>query len=149
MRHKPCLGRIGGLQRPKGCGKNTRDHGDEHHDRHGTAKTWSHGITLSDALYPDHVSNANSEHGSGATEINSDSTAILPVRIGTGIALIALLYCAITQPISPNEVSEVSEVSEGTGGIWWFGVALIASISGVIGLFFLQWRKNRMLRRSR
>lgn len=116
------------LERPKGCGEHTRDHGHEHHDGHGTAKTWSHAPTVSRQVYPDHVTNA-------LPEINNDSTAILPVRIGTGIAIVSLIYCALTQPISPSEVD----------GVWWFGAALIASISGVLGLFFLQWRKKRML----
>ena len=132
MRHKKCLGRIDELQGPKGCGENARDHGNEHHDRHGTAKTWSHAPTLSRPVYPDHVSDAH-------PEINSDSTAILPVRVGTGIAVVSLIYCSVTQPISPSDAE----------GVWWFGVALIASISGVLGLVFLEWRKNRMLRRNR
>lgn len=119
------------LKRPKGRGKNTRDHGHENHDGHGSTETWCHAPTLNRQVYSDHVTNAPSE-------INNDSTAILPVRIGTVIAGALLIYCAFTQPIAPSDVD----------GVWWFGAALVASISGVLGLFFLQWREKRMQRRS-
>jgi hypothetical protein len=69
---------------------------------------------------------------------SNDDTAILPVRIGTAIAIAFTIYTAFTQPISPTAAT----------GVWWFGVSLIASISGVLGLIFLQWRKNRITRYS-
>lgn len=69
--------------------------------------------------------------------LSNDETAILPVRIGTAIAIVATIGLALTQPLLPSEVT----------GVWWFGVGLIASASGVIGLVFLHWRAGRILRR--
>jgi hypothetical protein len=55
-------------------------------------------------------------------QVTNDETAILPVQIGTGIAIVVT-------------------------GIWWFGVGLIASLSGIFGLVFLHWRAGRIQRK--
>lgn len=65
--------------------------------------------------------------------MTNDESAILPVRIGTAVAIIATLAAALTQPISPSDVD----------GVWWFGAGLVASISGVLGLVFLHRRAQR------
>ncbi|MCF8531234.1 MAG: hypothetical protein K9G69_08100 [Candidatus Nanopelagicales bacterium] len=65
--------------------------------------------------------------------MTNDESAILPVRIGTAVAIIATLVAALTQPISPADVD----------GVWWFGAGLVASISGVLGLVFLHRRAQR------
>jgi hypothetical protein len=70
----------------------------------------------------------------------SDSNAILPVRIGTALAIIATTVVAFIEPIFPTDVTGSS-----TGAsVWWFGVGLIASASGVVGLLFLQRRTRRI-----
>jgi Na+/melibiose symporter-like transporter len=66
--------------------------------------------------------------------VTNDESAILPVRIGTTIAIIATIVLGFTQPLLPSE----------SEGVWWFGVGVIASVSGIIGLFFLHWRVGRM-----
>jgi hypothetical protein len=68
---------------------------------------------------------------------SSDQTALIPVGIGTAIWLIALLG-----------VSLVSGATPPPDGVWWWGVCLIGTLSGVIGLVFLNWRRSR-IRRSR
>jgi hypothetical protein len=73
-----------------------------------------------------------------SSEPSNDDTAILPVRVGTVIAIALTIFTAFTQPISPS----------GVDGVWWFGAALIASLSGVLGLVFLQWRKKRITQYS-
>lgn len=67
-----------------------------------------------------------------------DATAILPVTIGTAISFVALIILAVTTPVNPNSLP--------AGDVWWFGVALIAFVSGIIGLVFLNRRKARALR---
>jgi len=74
----------------------------------------------------------------------SDSNAILPVRIGTAIAIIATVILGFIGPLLPGEVTQSS--SQGSFGIdvWWFGVGLVASISGIVGLLFLHRRASRL-----
>ncbi|MDE1046627.1 MAG: hypothetical protein OR995_04165 [Candidatus Nanopelagicales bacterium] len=69
----------------------------------------------------------------------SDSNAILPVRIGTGLAILATVIAGVIGPMSPNELIN--------GEVWWFGAAMVASVSGGLGLLFLQ-RRARALRIS-
>jgi hypothetical protein len=69
----------------------------------------------------------------------SDSNAILPVRIGTGLAILATVIAGVIGPISPSELIN--------GEVWWFGAAMVASVSGGLGLLFLQ-RRARALRIS-
>ena len=66
----------------------------------------------------------------------SDLNAILPVRIGTGLAIVATVIAGVTGPISPSELTN--------GEVWWFGAALIASVSGGLGLLFLQRRASTL-----
>ena len=66
----------------------------------------------------------------------SDSNAILPVRIGTGLAIVAMVIAGVIGPISPSELTN--------GEVWWFGAALIASVSGGLGLLFLQRRARTL-----
>jgi hypothetical protein len=70
-------------------------------------------------------------------QVTNDETAILPARIGTGIAIVITIVLAFTQPLLPTDLS----------GIWWFGVGLIASLSGIFGLVFLHWRAGRIQRK--
>ena len=74
----------------------------------------------------------------------SDSNAILPVRIGTTIAIIATVILGFIGPILPSDVTQNS--SQGSPGtdVWWFGVGLVASISGILGLLFLHRRASRL-----
>ena len=65
----------------------------------------------------------------------SDRTAIPAALVGTGVWIIALI--AVTFIIGPQIPDD---------GVWWWGVCLIGTISGVIGLVFLRWRRARMLR---
>ena len=66
----------------------------------------------------------------------SDSNAILPVRIGTGLAILATVIAGVVGPISPSELI--------SGEVWWFGAAMVASVSGGLGLLFLQRRALRI-----
>jgi hypothetical protein len=80
----------------------------------------------------------------------SDSNAILPVRIGTAIAIIATVILGFIGPILPSDVTQaLSQGSPGSPGspsidVWWFGVGLVASISGILGLVFLHRRASRL-----
>jgi hypothetical protein len=70
----------------------------------------------------------------------SDSNAILPVRIGTVIAIISTAVIAFIEPISPAGITGSSSGIT----VWWFGVGLIASVSGILGLIFLERRSRRL-----
>ena len=70
----------------------------------------------------------------------SDSNAILPVRIGTVIAIIATVIIGFIGPIFPSDVASGSPDIL----VWWFGVGLFASVSGLVGLFFLHRRSIRL-----
>jgi hypothetical protein len=70
----------------------------------------------------------------------SDSNAILPVRVGTAIAIVATVVAGFIGPISPSDLgSNVSGVN-----VWWFGAGLFASLSGIIGSVFLQRRGRKL-----
>lgn len=66
----------------------------------------------------------------------SDSNAILPVRIGTGLAILATVIAGFIGPISPGELTN--------SDVWWFGAGLIASASGGLTLLFLRRRADRL-----
>lgn len=68
----------------------------------------------------------------------SDHTAIPAVIIGTSAWLIALVAVSVT-----------SGVSAPLDGVWWWAVCLVGSVSGLIGLVFLRWRRTRLLRSGR
>jgi hypothetical protein len=70
----------------------------------------------------------------------SDFNAILPVRIGTVIAIISTAVIAFIEPISPAGIAGSSSGIT----VWWFGVGLIASVTGVLGLAFLHRRNRRI-----
>lgn len=70
----------------------------------------------------------------------SDSNAILPVRIGTAIAIIATVIIGFIEPVFPQDVTQGAS---GTN-VWWFGVGLVASLSGIFGLLFLHRRAARL-----
>lgn len=74
--------------------------------------------------------------------MSQDESGFLPVAIGTVIAIVATIVLGFTQPLAPGDVN----VSEDPTGIWWFGVGLIASVSGIIGTIFLYWRAQRLTR---
>ena len=67
----------------------------------------------------------------------SDHTAIPAVLVGTGVWLVALAI-----------VTSVDGVDIPSSGVWWWGVCLVGSASGLIGLVFLRWRRSRMIRRG-
>ena len=67
----------------------------------------------------------------------SDEDALLPVSIGTGVWLVALVVLvALRGTLAEN------------GTTWWIGVAIVGTVSGLLGLVFLRWRKGRASRRS-
>lgn len=68
----------------------------------------------------------------------SDQTALPAVVIGTGVWLIALIAVSVT-----------AGVRVPADGVWWWGVCLLGSISGLIGLVFLRWRRSRLLKSGR
>jgi hypothetical protein len=65
----------------------------------------------------------------------SDQTAIPAVLIGTGAWLVALVVVSLTMGVTAP-----------TSGVWWWGVCLVGSASGLIGLVFLRWRRLRLIR---
>ncbi len=74
----------------------------------------------------------------------SDSNAILPVRIGTAIAIIATVILGFIGPIFPSDVAQASSQGSQVTEVWWFGVGLVASVSGILGLLFLHRRARRL-----
>ena len=67
----------------------------------------------------------------------SDEDALLPVSIGTGVWIVALVALVIMRPTLDEN-----------GTTWWIGVAVVGVVSGVLGLVFLRWRKGRAGRRG-
>lgn len=67
----------------------------------------------------------------------SDHTAIPAVLLGTAVWLIALAIITL-----------VDGVDAPASGVWWWGVCLVGSLSGLIGLVFLRWRRSRLIRRG-
>jgi hypothetical protein len=67
---------------------------------------------------------------------SSDTTALPAVLIGTVLWLIALVIVGIREPLAPPE-----------NGVWWWGVTLVGTASGVIGLPFLVRRRARLTAR--
>ena len=67
----------------------------------------------------------------------SDEDALLPVSIGTGVWIVALVVLVIMRP-----------TLDANGTTWWIGVAVVGVVSGVLGLVFLRWRKGRAGRRG-
>lgn len=67
----------------------------------------------------------------------SDHTAIPAVLLGTAVWLIALAIITL-----------VDGVDAPSSGVWWWGACLVGSVSGLIGLVFLWWRRSRMIRRG-
>ena len=67
----------------------------------------------------------------------SDEDAILPVAIGTGVWLVALVVLVVMRPTLDEN-----------GTTWWIVVAAIGAVSGLLGLVFLRWRKGRARRRG-
>ena len=68
---------------------------------------------------------------------DSDTDAILPVAIGTGVWLAALIALVVAKPTLDEN-----------GTAWWIGVAAVGALSGLLGLVFLRWRKGRARRRA-
>lgn len=67
-----------------------------------------------------------------------DHTAIPAVMFGTGLWFVALLTLTITLGADAP-----------ANGVWWWGVCLVGSVSGLIGLVFLRWRRSRLIRSKR
>jgi hypothetical protein len=67
----------------------------------------------------------------------TDTDAILPVAIGTGV------WCALLVILLLGH----STLAE-NGTTWWIGAAAVGVVSGAGGLVFLRWRKRRALRRA-
>ena len=64
---------------------------------------------------------------------SADQTAIPAVLSGTIVWVIALVAVTATTGWTAS-----------SHGIWWWGVTAIGTASGVLGLVFLFWRKNRL-----
>jgi len=67
---------------------------------------------------------------------SSDTTALPAVAIGTLLWLTALVVIGIREPLAPPE-----------NGVWWWGVTLVGTASGLIGLPFLVRRRARLTAR--
>lgn len=68
----------------------------------------------------------------------SDRTAIPPVVVGTMVWLIALIAVTLRDGVgNPAQ------------GVWWWGVCAAGTISGLIGIPFLLWRRSRTRTRLR
>lgn len=74
----------------------------------------------------------------------SDSNAILPVRIGTAVAIVATVILGFIGPIFASDVTQGSSSGAPGPDVWWFGVGLVASITGILGLLFLHRRARRL-----
>ena len=66
----------------------------------------------------------------------SDADGILPVVVGTARWAVALVVLVALRPRL-----------EESGATWWIGAAAIGVVSGVLGLWFLSWRKRRQAQR--
>jgi hypothetical protein len=64
----------------------------------------------------------------------SDQTAIPAVLVGTAAWLIALVVLTITVGVDVPAT-----------GVWWWGVSAVGSVSGLIGLVFVRWRRSRLI----
>ena len=62
----------------------------------------------------------------------SDADGILPVAIGTGAWVVALIVLALNW-----------SRLDADGNLWWVGTAAIGVVSGALGLVFLYWRRGR------
>lgn len=69
--------------------------------------------------------------------ITADDTAIPAVSVGTACWLIALIALTASHGASLP-----------TDGVWWWGVAAIGTLSGMLGLMFLVWRRRKMKSRQ-
>jgi Protein of unknown function (DUF2530) len=67
----------------------------------------------------------------------SDSDAILPVSIGTIVWAVLLVGLIVARPTLDEN-----------GTTWWIGAAAVGVVSGVGGVVFLRWRRQRAARRS-
>lgn len=67
----------------------------------------------------------------------SDEDAVLPVTIGTGVWLVALIVLVASKPVLDEN---------GTG--WWIAVALVGFVTGAGGVLFLRRRRARRGRAS-
>jgi len=72
----------------------------------------------------------------------SDSNAILPVQVGTAIAILATVITGLIGFMGPILPGDLADSSSGVQ-VWWFGVGLFASLSGVLGLVFLKRRARK------
>ena len=70
--------------------------------------------------------------------ITADDTAIPAAIVGSACWLVALIALSVSQGASPP-----------TDEVWWWGVAAIGTLSGIVGLTFLLWRRRRMASRDR
>ena len=68
---------------------------------------------------------------------SADDTAIPAVIVGTACWSVALIALTMTQGAPPP-----------SDGIWWWGVCAIGTVSGVLGLVFVTWRRRRTLSRQ-
>jgi hypothetical protein len=63
---------------------------------------------------------------------SSDVDALLPVSIGTAAWIVALVVLLLRR----DALAE-------SGSTWWIGVAAVGTVSGLLGLVFLRWRRGR------
>lgn len=127
IREKP--GTVKSARPHRRDGDGAHCHG-KHYQRHPSARTRIHVRSLS----------VPSKHRgalpSSAMRPSSDTTALPAVLIGTLVWLTALVVVGIREPLAPPE-----------DGVWWWGVTLVGTASGLIGLPFLVRRRARLAAR--
>jgi len=69
--------------------------------------------------------------------MSADETAIPAVTVGTALWAVTLVVMTVTYGVDQPD-----------SGVWWFGVAAIGTLSGVIGLAFLFNRRSRLRSRT-
>ena len=65
--------------------------------------------------------------------LSPDETAMPAVATGTILWVVAWVILSIT-----------SGVDQGASSVWWWAVAAVGTLSGVIGLAYLRWRRSQL-----
>jgi hypothetical protein len=67
------------------------------------------------------------------SSLSPDQTAIPAVATGTILWVVAWVILSIT-----------SGVDQGASSVWWWAVAAVGTLTGVIGLVYFRWRRSRL-----